>query len=170
MAENALARAAEALTTDLKAGEPGPWPAEVWTALHGLIVQVPTQLAHMGMHYRCDQCKFEWLVYLTLGLEGPEPLKAANLTLPVPFGVGCPRWFPPKVPEVDPGGYTKCEGTMLHVDWSRDVVFDALTLIPDNAPRFVLPESSVGDDPPCGHFTMPGPALVRGRSGGEFNA
>lgn len=162
---NNLARAADALTADLNAGEPGPWPAAVWTSLHALVRQAPAQLAHMGMHYRCDRCEFEWLVYLTIGLEGPEALKLGGLSLPVPFIIGCPRWHEPKDPEKDPAGYTACGGSMQHVDWSRDPVFEPLVLIPDDAARFVLPDAAPGDDPPCGHLAMPTAALVRGRRG-----
>jgi len=156
--DNSLVRAADALVADHKGGEPGPWPPEVWTQLHALIRQVPGQLAHMGMHYRCEDCKFEWLVYLTIGLEGPEPLKANDLALPVPFGISCPRWG-------EAPGYTPCGGSMLHVDWSRDQHFAPLVLIPDNAPRFVMPDTAVGEDAPCGHLEMPMPALIRGRRG-----
>lgn len=145
---------------------PGPWPAEDWSALLSLIHRATGQLAWKTMIYACEDCGFEWEVYLSLGLEGPDELSAAGLVLPVPFIAGkCDVWRPPAGEEAKPDltNLKPCGGSMQHVRWEEDRTF-APSLIPDDAPRFVLPLSAAGGDAPCGRLEVPTPALVRMRS------
>jgi hypothetical protein len=143
----------------------GPWPAEDWTVLAALIDQAVGSLCGLTMNYRCEDCGFEWEVYLALGLEGPGALKQAGLALPVPFVISCPAWRAPEGEEVNPEltNLRPCEGSMTHVRWSDDRLLAPPEIPPDDAPRFVLPDSSAGESPPCGRLEIPGPALVRAR-------
>jgi hypothetical protein len=150
---NALATAADALTADLRAGEPGPWPDEIYTAMLAMTRQAVSQLGHLTMTYYCDACGFEWKVWCTLGCEGPPELKEQGLALAVPFGMTCPAW-----PDMQP-----CKGTMSHVRWHEDLSYAPPQLIPEDAPRFVLPETGSGEQFPCGRLEIPMPAMVRAR-------
>lgn len=150
---------------------PGPWPAEDWSCLLALVHRAIPQLAHKTMIYKCDDCGFEWEVYLALGLEGPDELSANHLVLPVPFVAGtCEVWRPPPGEEPAAGlrNLKRCGGAMQHVRFQEDRSF-APSLIPDDAPRFVLPTSAAGGDAPCGRLEIPTPALVRARRAGSEN-
>lgn len=162
---NEIAKAAKRIVEQ----EEVPWPAEDWSALLSLIHRAVPQLAHKTMTYACDDCGFEWEVYLALGLEGPDELSAGHLVLPVPFVAGrCEVWRPPagEEPKADLTNLSACGGTMQHVRFQDDRSF-APSLIPDDAPRFVLPLSAAGGDAPCGRLEVPTPALVRMRSAGR---
>ena len=133
----------------------GPWPDADWTVLVSLTERAIASLGWRTMNYKCEKCGFEWAVYLTLGCEGPPELKEKGLALAVPFVAGrCPSW---------PGMKT-CDGSMQHVRFADDQTFFP-RLIPDDAPRFVLPTTSAGGEggAPCGRLEIPMPALVRAR-------
>lgn len=162
--ENEIAKAAQKIVGQ----GPGPWPDEDWSSLLSLIHRATGQLAHRTMIYKCDDCGFEWEVYLCLGLEGPDELQAAGLVLPVPFVAGtCEVWRPPpgEEPSDDLRNLKRCGGAMQHVRFREDRSF-APSLIPDDAPRFVLPLTAAGGDAPCGRLEVPTPALVRARRAG----
>lgn len=117
------------------------------------------RLAWGTMNYRCEQCGFEWEIWLSLGVEGPADLREVGLYVASPFTVRCPAW--PKM--------QACGGTMSHVRFSDDVRFgfngdrsNTPKLIPDDAPRFVLPYS-VSSGGEGARLEMPTDALVRAR-------
>lgn len=146
----------------------GPWPDEDWTCLVALTEKAVAQLAWGTMTYECEECGFAWDVYLTFGCEGPPALKDVGLAVAVPFIAGtCEVWRPPEGEELksDLTNLKRCGGAMRHVRWQDDQRFEP-SLIPDDAPRFVLPRSSAGGTP-SGHLEIPEPALVRARQAGS---
>lgn len=129
------------------------------------VVLVREAVALLGwatMTYQCEACRFEWEIWMALGVEGPPALREAGLYVPAPFTLGsCPAW-PVKIDATPEERarfqhVTRCDGSMSHVRWREDREF-APTLIPDDAPRFVL-------DPwhGCGQLVMPEPALIAAR-------
>lgn len=108
------------------------------------------RLGWSTMAYRCGQCRFEWDVWLALGVEGPEALREGNLYVAAPFGMSCRA--SPKM--------QACAGTMSHVRLGQDKVFGP-TLIPDDAPRFVLPHMIQGSEGAT--LVVPEMAYVRAR-------
>lgn len=165
--ENEYASAAKRIVDQ----DVGPWPDEDWTVLVALTEKAVGSLAWSTMTYRCEKCGFEWEVYLGLGVEGPPELKDRGLALPVPFVIGrCPAWTPKDgVAKPDLSNLEACEGEMTHVEWSRDRKLNPPELVPDDAPRFVLPSASAGGEggAPCGRLEIPMPALVRARRSWE---
>lgn len=119
------------------------------------------------MTYQCDQCRFEWEVWLTLGVEGPSALREEGIFIAAPFVLSrCPAW-PVRhdaTPE-DRARYahlTDCGGHMQHVRFAEDREFLPPRLIPDDAPRFVLPRAVWRGDHGA-ELELPEPALVRAR-------
>jgi hypothetical protein len=166
-ASNSLAAAAAKL---VEGRELGPWPDEVYVQLLALTRQAAVSVAWSTMNYRCEACSFEWEVYLALGCEGPPELKEVGLAVAVPFVIECRAWVPDEdVPAETPPelAIKACEGHMQHVDWARDRTLSPPALIPEDAPRFVLPETGSGESFPCGRLEIPTPALVRARRSGS---
>jgi hypothetical protein len=112
------------------------------------------------MTYACDECGFEWEVWLALGVEGPPPLRDAGLYVPSPFSAGrCPAWpLKPGATAEDRATFTHlaaCDGRMTHVRWGDDREFDP-ALTPDDAPRFVIDAWHN-----CAQLVIPEPARIR---------
>ena len=158
--EHALEHAAKRLLE----GDPADRAFDVPTyeALLALTREAVARLGWGTMTYACDTCSFEWEIWLALGVEGPPALREASLYIAAPVMLGsCPAW-----PDM-----TTCPGGMKHVRWNDDREFPP-TLIPDDAPRFVLPSSLSGGGEGAS-LVIPTPALVRARralnepSGGE---
>jgi hypothetical protein len=114
-----------------------------------VVAQAVRDLCWGSMQYRCKSCKYEWAVWMALGVEGPDTLKECRLYVPSPFIITCPTW-----PNMEP-----CRGEMSHVDWGSDCIFYAPKVPPDDVPRFVLPDSGGT----CGRLYMPTAAIVRAR-------
>lgn len=74
-------------------------------------------------------CGWEHRVWLTLGVEGPPALKGEGEEygpwIPSPMMCGtCPN----------------CEGGLAHVRWNDDVQYEVPEPVPEDAPRFFVPE------------------------------
>lgn len=127
-----------------------------------LVREAVATLAHGTMTYACEACKFEWVVWLGLGVEGPQVLRDANLYVPCAFTMPCRAWpVNPEATDEERAQYrhlTVCTGTMSHVRWGEDENFPELRLVPDDAPRFV-----VGPWYEQGDLVVPEPAMVAAR-------
>lgn len=124
-----------------------------------LVREAVATLGWGSMIYQCDACGFEWHVWLALGVEGPPSLRAAGLYIAAPFTAGkCPSWpVKPDATDEDRANFrhlTQCAGTMGHVRFKSDREFYP-TLIPDDAPRFVIGAYDSAD------LVIPEDALVR---------
>lgn len=118
------------------------------------------------MTYACERCKFEWEVWLSLGVEGPPALREHGLYIASPFMLGsCPaRPIRPDADENERAQFRHlgaCEGHMSHVRFDEDREFEP-KLIPDDAPRFVLPHTVWRPDEGA-DLEIPEPALIRAR-------
>lgn len=134
---------------------PGPWPNEDYTVLLALTREAAARFGWAAMTYECAKCGFSWEIWCALGVEGPPDLKERGLSIASPFGIGrCPSW-----PQMEP-----CDGEMSHVRFSEDRHF-APRMIPDDAPRFVLPDTAAGGAMSA-RLEIPLPALVRARRAG----
>jgi hypothetical protein len=75
-----------------------------------------------GSRVACEPT-FEHAVWLGVGVEGPQALRDRKLFIPCPFICGkCPA----------------CGGSLSHVRWQEDAVFEPTT-IPGSVARFTLP-------------------------------
>lgn len=61
------------------------------------------KMAHGAMHYECEACGKEWLMWLEEGVEGKNKMQ------PCPFIIRC-----------------KCGGLAKHVAWNFDIHLDEL--------------------------------------------
>lgn len=127
-----------------------------------LVREAIATLAWGTMNYRCEACGFEWEVWLGLGVEGPAGLRDHGLYVASPFTISrCPAW--PIKQDATPEERAQlrhmvpCDGRMTHVRFCADREFGP-TLVPDDAPRFVLDAWDV-----AAQLVIPTPALVRAR-------
>jgi hypothetical protein len=132
-----------------------------------LVERAVRDLCWGDMTYRCDDCGFDWKVGLALGVEGPASLRSLDLYVPAPFMFKCPAWtkgdfdateLPPGTPNVKP-----CGGHMGHTDWINDSVFAVPSLLADDVPRFLLPDSGLGS----ARLLLTEGALIRARRSSE---
>lgn len=141
-----LAESIERVTAAIRRGEHADYAAAL-----ALVREAVGRLSWGTMTYRCEQCAFEWEVWLSLGVEGPPALRDAGAFVASPFTLSrCPAW----------PGMQSCPGQMSHVRFADDREFEP-TLIPDDAPRFVLPVFMASGE--RAELAIPTPALIRAR-------
>lgn len=145
--------------------EPGPQPDHVYGIALALVREGVGRLAWASARYKCGACRFEWDVWLSLGVEGPLGLRKNGLFIASPFATPCPAW--PHFDPNDPGRMgdeskdPRCKGEMTHVIPGGDRQFEP-TLVPDDVPRFVLPHAVFGGSEGA-QIEIPTPALVAAR-------
>jgi hypothetical protein len=136
------------------------------------VTRVREAVATLGwgtMAYRCEDCGFEWDIWLSLGVEGPPSLRESGLYAASPFTLSsCPAWpVNPAATEAERAMFLHlkpCASRMSHVRFDDDRVF-APSPIPDACPRFVL---DAWHDTAA--LVIPEPALIAARrfhSGGS---
>jgi hypothetical protein len=90
-------------------------------------------LVHGGMHYQCEVCGAEWIMWLEIGVEDHGSHGRSHQ--PCPFIIGC-----------DCGGHAK------HVEWHRDIHLPGPRPIGNGMRYFAYDHS--GKDNACGHDTV----------------
>jgi hypothetical protein len=154
-----LAKAASTLYE----GGPDPFDPTKPTIGLSLVREAVQRLGWGTMNYRCEDCAYEVRVWLSLGVEGPPTLRQANLYLACPFAIRCFACAGKPAESTTPPPFDKqpLNGQMLHVNFARDDEF-VPRMIPDDAPRFVLPAAVWGGSEGA-DLHVPSDALVAAR-------
>ena len=90
-------------------------------------------MVHGGMHYRCESCSEEWIMWLEIGVE--DRGRHGRTHQPCPFVIRC-----------------DCGGEAVHVDWNRDIQLPGPRPIGEGMRYFSYDHS--GDPMACGHATV----------------
>lgn len=100
------------------------------------VINVPDigiPMVHGGMHYRCEDCGKEWIMWLEIGVE--DHGRHGRPHQPCPFVIMC-----------------DCGGFAQHVDWHKDIQLPGPRPIGDGMRYFSYDHS--GEDRACGHATV----------------